>query len=79
MSKKLEVAERYSWYIIEAFYHRIAELKKTIKDAEENIANPGDNCPPILLQSLKNCTEHCQRLLEENTRVLRELKDAGWE
>ena len=75
---KLEVAEKHSWLIIEAFMHRIHSLKKAIVDAQASLQDPGPNCPPILLRSLEGSIAECQRLLTANTEALNELKQAGW-
>ena len=78
MNNKLEAAEKHSWLIIEAFMHRISALRKAINDGKASIADPGPNCPPILLRSLEGTVAECERMLTANVEALKELRDAGW-
>jgi hypothetical protein len=74
---KLETAERYSWYILNAMEHHIAELKKVIKEGNEALKAEPDS-PKILRNSLEGTIAHCEWSLREHSEALKALREVGW-
>jgi hypothetical protein len=75
---KLEVAEQYSWYILEALMQRIATVKKVIEEGEQVLEKERETTPKIMIKSLENTIAHCKQIVIENEQALKTLKEAGF-
>jgi hypothetical protein len=73
---KLEIAEQYSWHIIEALMHRIKNLEENVEECKESIKEP--DIPKILKRNMEGLIEHCEYLIMSNKEALTALRAAGF-
>jgi hypothetical protein len=72
---KLQVAERYSWYILNALMFKVAQLEKAIKEANESVK---PDTPRMLKTQMEHMIAYCEQSLKEHTEALEALKAAGF-
>lgn len=75
---KLETAEHYSWYIINALMGKVRDLDKAIEDAEETLRKKPDDDNNSVYASLEGMLAHCKQSRKEHKQALDALKAAGF-
>ena len=78
MATKLEVAERYSWYILNALMYKVKNLNNAIMESQAALAEVPESERNILHRGLENLIDHCTQSLKEHQEALDALKVAGF-